>query len=222
MKNTKYDEVISIGASCDCRAMIREFNLSEKYYPLDWLAVYDNDEFLDLIENDLKDLFSDVSLDDLKNIDGKNFCIYDKINKVSSIHDVYHNDNLHLSIDQIKNTPEYIEFKDKMIRRTKRWIETLSDGNKNILFIRMELFVISTNEFINNLYSVLKRKHKNMDLHYIYNNTKQEDVDLIINDNIVKVPVNMCGFGECHKDTAYLNYIKTHHNPSYTPKEDHE
>jgi len=222
MKNTQYDEVISTGASCDCRAMIREFNLSENYYPLDWLAVYDNDKLIEIIENDLKNLFSDVSLDDLKNIDGKNFCVYDKINKVSSIHDVNHNGNLHLAIEQIKNTPEYVEFKDKMTRRTKRWTEILSDEKKRILFIRMELFSISTNNFINNLYSVLKRKHQNMEFHYVYNKTKQKDADLITNNNIVKIPVSMCKFGECQKDMAYLNYIRTHHNPLYTLKEDNE
>lgn len=207
----KYDEVISIGGSCDCKAIINTFNLSKNNFPLDWLLVNDSNLLLKAIDNDFKFLFDNVETIPKYASDSKKYNIRDVMYKLSSIHDVSHNGEKILDIEKIKLTSDYKIFIEKIKRRIHRWKTIIYDESKRVLILRIDVHKIIKPEILNEIFNVLKMKNKNIIFHYLYNKNLTNYLSKIDN-NILKIPITKIKWGMWNTDEYYLDYINKYHS----------
>jgi len=202
----KFNDVISVGHSCNCKKMINDYNLSTNSYPTDRLEILDIKDHIRCISNNFEGIFDDVTILE-ENSRPDKYKIIDNTYNIISIHDVKKIHNTAL-VDVVK-TKEYIDFKEKMKRRSNRW--NTSIYKDSICFIRMESFVPSLSIHINTLFELLKSKNNNIKFHYLRsNNFTDVSKELLSEITYVQIPHNI-QWNDYTTTPQIIDYISKYH-----------
>lgn len=138
-----FDEIIHLGTCCETTYVIRKlgeidgFNTTKTSFPFDWLATYDVQPILDLLENDFKDFFQLC------------YTLYEKYNNQAQLSLTYY------SIVIPHHSPE--AFLEKYPIKIDHFREALA--TKRILFIlKCHTFNQTYKEQMERLVAILKNK----------------------------------------------------------------
>lgn len=203
----KYDIIINLGACCINRQLLSNNGVYGKTYPFDWLYMENLDQLIHAIDTDLKYFFKKTKVVELYK-DIRSYHIQDLIYKFSSVHDVPKTatDN----IEEVKNTKEYDNFYNKMQRRKHRWIQTVLKEQYNKIAFVHGAYNSKFSKNLDDLYDILKLKHKKMDFYYFYPDIIDDTVnENVLNRDIIKCNFKLDGLSDVFKNEEIKTLINT-------------
>lgn len=158
----KFDLVISLGEDCACTSYLRRFNLQDYSFPFDWLTKATFECRINLLVNDFENFLIKENLSLMQKPENK---------EVDNKHDYYKDTvlNFYFYHDFKSNTDfekEFIEVKNKYLRRIKRLYKTI-DNSERILFVWWSRYKHQDEKIIINSYEKLKEKFKNKEIHLL-------------------------------------------------------
>ncbi len=158
----KFDLIISIGEDCACTSYLRRFNLQDFSFPFDWLTNASFETRINMLVTDFNDFLTRENLVLMEkprnsNVDKK----HDYYKDVVLGFYFYHDFKIESDFDT-----EYIEVKDKYLRRIARLYKTI-ENSRRILFVWWGRNKQLDETVITESYNKLKEKFKNKKIYLL-------------------------------------------------------
>lgn len=146
---------ISVGNSCISASIIRDLNLNNETYPLNWI-ITPSESLLNLFRNDFNNFFEKENLS-IGGPGAPNFIgVFDNLYNIHSRHDFKE------SIDFFS---QYNDIRDKYLRRIKRLYKLMNSADKKIYFLRF--FDLTKDQAIE-FTTIISKKFPNLSYQLIY------------------------------------------------------